>query len=95
MTVSLQVLVDAEVVAPTNSTWVNANSKWVNGWTVQGLTQTEVIEAGASVNYVWDDLGLPHKLVVTIQGTSGVSLDAVTSFALCSSSWTLLGSRTC
>lgn len=34
----------------------------------QGLTQTEVLEAGASVHYVWDDLGLTHKLVVTIQG---------------------------
>ena len=34
----------------------------------QGLTQTEVLEAGATVNYVWDDLGLTHKLVVTIQG---------------------------
>lgn len=27
-----------------------------------------MLEAGATVNYVWDDLRLTHKLVVTIQG---------------------------
>jgi hypothetical protein len=35
----------------------------------QGLNQPEVLESGASVSYAWDDLALPHKLVVTIAGT--------------------------
>jgi hypothetical protein len=34
----------------------------------QGLNQPEVLESGASVSYAWDDLALPHKLVVTIAG---------------------------
>jgi len=35
----------------------------------KGLNQPEVLESGASVSYAWDDLALPHKLVVTIAGT--------------------------
>jgi hypothetical protein len=43
----------------------------------QGVKQTEVLEAGATVNYVWDDLGSTHKLVVTIQGDLNLDSNSV------------------
>nr|PNR49566.1 hypothetical protein PHYPA_011462 [Physcomitrium patens] len=47
----------------------NALRSGALSYSQKGLTQKEVLEPGASVSYVWDDLALPHKLVVTIQGT--------------------------
>lgn len=34
----------------------------------QGLNESELLQSGASVGYVWDDLGLPHKLTVKVSG---------------------------
>ncbi|XP_030975282.1 uncharacterized protein LOC115995020 isoform X4 [Quercus lobata] len=35
----------------------------------QGSSEQEVLKSGCSVDYVWDDLTLPHKLVVLINGS--------------------------
>ncbi|KAJ7546345.1 hypothetical protein O6H91_08G036400 [Diphasiastrum complanatum] len=35
----------------------------------KGLTESEVLESGVTVAYVWDDLELPHRLVVAVTGT--------------------------
>lgn len=37
-------------------------------WT-QGLNESDAIGPGTSAPYAWDDLSLPHKLVVTVSGT--------------------------
>ena len=35
---------------------------------LQDSSELEVIGSGSTVDYVWDDLTLPHKLVVKING---------------------------
>ncbi|XP_059063306.1 uncharacterized protein LOC131071412 isoform X6 [Cryptomeria japonica] len=42
------------------------------------LTETEILNAGATVGYVWDDLSLDHELIVQVAGTQfsrPISLD--------------------
>lgn len=42
------------------------------------VTETDVLEPGATVGYVWDDLNLPHMLIVEVAGTQlqrEISLD--------------------
>lgn len=34
----------------------------------QGSSEPEILEARGTVSYVWDDLSLPHKLVIIING---------------------------
>lgn len=44
----------------------------------KGLTETDILEPGATVGYVWDDLNLPHILFVQVAGTQlqrEISLD--------------------
>ncbi|CAM6111804.1 unnamed protein product [Calypogeia fissa] len=36
----------------------------------EGLENSEVLEAGASVGYVWDDLDEPHTLIVSLAGAA-------------------------
>ena len=35
----------------------------------QESMESDILASGSSVQYVWDDLNLPHKLVVEIVGT--------------------------
>lgn len=35
----------------------------------QDSMESDILATGNSVEYVWDDLNLPHKLVVEIVGT--------------------------
>ncbi|BBN13913.1 hypothetical protein MPTK1_6g07390 [Marchantia polymorpha subsp. ruderalis] len=49
----------------------------------EGLNESELLQSGASVGYVWDDLGLPHKLTVKVSGTPlshDVNLDKLRSW---------------
>lgn len=36
----------------------------------QDSLEPEVLGSGSSINYVWDDLTLPHKLIVQIGGNN-------------------------
>lgn len=38
-------------------------------FTFQGSLEPETLGSGCSVDYVWDDLSLPHKLFVQIDGS--------------------------
>ncbi|KAL3690687.1 hypothetical protein R1sor_004338 [Riccia sorocarpa] len=49
----------------------------------EGSNESEVLQPGASVGYVWDDLGLPHKLAVKVSGTPlshDINLDKLRSW---------------
>ncbi|KAL2623458.1 hypothetical protein R1flu_003663 [Riccia fluitans] len=49
----------------------------------EGSNESEVLQPGASVGYVWDDLGLPHKVTVKVSGTPlshNINLDKLRSW---------------
>eukprot|EP00246_Nothoceros_aenigmaticus_P000591 TRINITY_DN10853_c0_g1_i2.p1 TRINITY_DN10853_c0_g1~~TRINITY_DN10853_c0_g1_i2.p1 ORF type:complete len:881 (+),score=147.12 TRINITY_DN10853_c0_g1_i2:341-2644(+) len=51
----------------------------------KGLNESDTLGPGASAPYAWDDLSLPHKLVITIAGTQlsrDINLDKVRSWKL-------------
>lgn len=47
---------------------------------LQDVLEPEVLGSQCSVDYVWDDLTLPHELVVLINGTYELFLSRSISF---------------